>query len=114
MKPARSTDRSVRIRNLTRVPVQSDLDELLDDPNLILRQTRERFIAAFPGRMASIASLAAAVAMLGAAGPLEALRHLAHRLTGTAGIAAMPALRTSSADLERRIGAVAKGLADAA
>jgi len=92
--------------------VQSDLDELLDDPNLILRQTRERFIAAFPGRSASIASLAAAVAMLGTSGPVDALLHLAHRLTGTAGIAAMPTLRQSSADLERQIGAVAKGLAD--
>jgi DNA-binding response OmpR family regulator len=96
------------------VPVQSDLDELLDDPNLILRQTRERFIAAFPGRSASIASLAAAVAMLGAAGPLEALRHLTHRLTGTAGIAAMPGLRQRSSDLEQRINAVAKGLTDPA
>ena len=96
----------------TRVPVQSDLDELLDDPNLILRQTRERFIAAFPGRTASIASLAAAVGMLGTSGPVEALRHLAHRLTGTAGIAAMPMLRDLSAELEQRIDKVAKGLTD--
>ena len=98
----------------TRVPVQSDLDELLDDPSLILRQTRERFIAAFPGRTASIASLAAAVAMLGTSGPLEALRHLAHRLTGSAGIAVMPALRDLSAELEQRIDKVAKGLTDPA
>jgi len=98
----------------TRVPVQSDLDELLDDPNLILRQTRERFIAAFPGRTASIASLAAAVGMLGTSGPVEALRHLAHRLTGTAGIAAMPMLRDLSAELEQRIDKVAKGLTDPA
>jgi len=94
--------------------VQSDLDELLDDPSLILRQTRERFIAAFPGRTASIASLAAAVGMLGTSGPLEALRHLAHRLTGSAGIAVMPALRDLSAELEQRIDKVAKGLTDAA
>jgi DNA-binding response OmpR family regulator len=98
----------------TRVPVQSDLDEILDDPNLILRQTRERFIAAFPGRTASIASLAAAVAMLGTSGPVEALRHLAHRLTGTAGIAAMPMLRDLSAELEQRIEKVANGMADPA
>jgi DNA-binding response OmpR family regulator len=94
--------------------VTSDLDELLDDPDLILRQTRERFIAAFPGRTASIGSLAAAVAMLGVAGPLEALRDLAHRLTVTAGIAAMPTLRQRSVELEDIVASVAKGLSNLA
>jgi DNA-binding response OmpR family regulator len=96
------------------VTVQSDLDELLDDPDLILRQTRERFIGAFPGRSASIASLAAAVAMLGVSGPLEALRHLVHRLTATAGIAAMPGLRERSVELEQLVAAVGTGFADPA
>jgi DNA-binding response OmpR family regulator len=94
--------------------VQSDLDELLDDPDLILRQTRERFIVAFPGRCASIASLATAVATLGVAGPVDALRHLVHRLTGTAGIAAMLELRQRSGALEQLVVAVSKGGADPA
>jgi DNA-binding response OmpR family regulator len=96
------------------VTVQSDLDELLDDPDLILRQTRERFISAFPGRAASIVSLASSVAMLGVSGPLEALRHLVHRLTATAGIAAMPTLRGRSVDLEQLVAAVGTGFADPA
>jgi DNA-binding response OmpR family regulator len=94
------------------VTVQSDLDELLDDPDLILRQTRERFIGAFPGRSASIASLAGAVTMLGVSGPLDALRHLAHRLTAMAGIAAMPVLRDRSVDLEQLVAAIGNGFAD--
>ena len=74
-----------------------------DDPDLILRQTRERFIDAFPGRCGSIRLLIDTVSTLGAGGPLEALRRLVHQLTGLAGTVGFPSVSERSADLETLI-----------
>ena len=79
-----------------------------DDPDLILRQTRERFVTAFPGRCSSITLLIETVASLGADGPVEALRRIVHQLTGLAGTIGFPSVSERSADLETLIVAVRK------
>ena len=79
-----------------------------DNPELILRQTRERFIEAFPGRCGSITLLIETVASIGAAGPVEALRRIVHQMTGLAGTVGFPAVSERSSDLETLIVAVPK------
>lgn len=74
-----------------------------DDPEQILRQTRERFIDAFPGRCRSIRLLADTVATIGMGGPIQALRRIVHQLTGLAGTVGFPSVSERSADLETLI-----------
>jgi DNA-binding response OmpR family regulator len=71
------------------------------DPEPTLRQTRERFIAAFPARCASIQTLIDTIAAVGPGGPVEALRRLVRQLTDVAGTVGFPTVGERALDLDQ-------------
>jgi len=82
------------------------------DPEPTLRQTRERFIAAFPSRCASIQSLIDTIAAVGPGGPVDALRGLVHRLAG-AGALGFPTVSERALELEQLVVGVRSQTTDA-
>ncbi|MEW5984962.1 MAG: response regulator [Acidobacteriota bacterium] len=83
-----------------------------EDPELAMRDARQRFIAAFPKRSDSIGFLLGMVATLGDAGPVEPLRQIVHRTAGLAGTLGFPSVSKYAADLETQLGAIGAGTFD--
>ncbi len=79
-----------------------DMIEADDDPLAPLRQTRERFVQAFPGRCSSIALLTETIA-IGQAGPVRALRHIVHQMAGLAGTIGFPGVSEVASDIEQLV-----------
>jgi two-component system, cell cycle response regulator len=77
-------------------PTRPDTDE----PEVAMREARQRFIAAFPKRSDSIGLLLGMVATLGSRGPIGPLRQIVHRLTGLAGTLGFPTISKHAASLE--------------
>jgi DNA-binding response OmpR family regulator len=77
-----------------------DADLHGDDPEVVLRQARERFIQAFPGRLSSIELLSDDIARLGVSGPVESLRRIVHQMTGLAGTIGLPTVSERSGEVE--------------
>lgn len=72
-----------------------------DDPLLVLRQARERFIESFPGRVSSIRVLLEGDAGPGESPGLDAARRIAHQMTGLAGTVGFPSVSERSAEIEQ-------------
>ena len=73
--------------------------EELDDPEVALRQARDRFVASFPLRIDAMRLL---VERAGThSGPAANLSQLAHKMIGLAGMVGLAAVSRGAADLER-------------
>jgi DNA-binding response OmpR family regulator len=70
-----------------------------EDPEVALRDARQRFIAAFPKRSDSIGLLLGMVATLGPRGPIAPLRQIVHRTAGLAGTLGFPTVSARARDL---------------
>src|SRR5262245_31608389 len=83
-----------------------------DDPEVVLRAARDRFIEAFPGRIASFTLLSDSVCHQGAYGPIDSLRRLAHQMAGLAGTIGFPTVSERARELEQLVIAVSTDGAD--
>lgn len=77
--------------------LRADEDE---DPEVAMRDARQRFIAAFPKRSDSIGLLLGMVSTLGARGPVAPLQQIVHRMAGLAGTLGFPTVSARAAELE--------------
>lgn len=78
-------------------------DDDYDDPEQAMRETRQRFIAAFQHQCDSIALLVNTVASLGPRGPVAALKQVVHRMSGMAGTIGFPTVSQRASELEHLV-----------
>ena len=83
-----------------------------DDPEVVLRAARARFIEAFPGRLASFTLLSDSVCREGADGPIDSLRRLVHQMAGLAGTIGLPTVSERARELEQLVIASTTATAD--
>ena len=79
----------------------------------VLDETRQRFVAGFAERCASLRILVDQVEASGADGPVAAFTHAAHRLSGLAGTIGFPTISVRASELERLVDGAAGGTFDA-
>ncbi len=77
-----------------------------EDPADALRIARARFLSQFAERCDSIALLIDRVEQLGSSGPSRALRQMAHRMAGLAGMVGMPRVGEAARRLEEIVAAI--------
>ena len=87
-------------------------DSTSDDPEVVLRAVRDRFIESFPGRCASFTLLSDVVCRQGSDGPIDSLRRLTHQMAGLAGTIGFPTVSQRSRELEELVHAAATGSTD--
>ncbi len=83
-----------------------------EDPEVAMRDARQRFIAAFPKRSDSIGFLLGMVATLGKSGPVDPLRQIVHRTAGLAGTLGFPSVSKYAGDLEEQLDGLDAGAFD--
>ena len=91
---------------MTDVDASAQSSEPPDDPLAPLRQARERFVEAFPGRCSAITVLAESIADAGNHGPVRALRHIVHQMAGLAGTIGFPSVSEIASDVEQMVIAI--------
>ncbi len=75
----------------------------------LVDETRQRFVATFGTQCDSIRILVDQVAALGPRGPVAALTHATHRLSGFAGTIGFPTISARASDLEDLVGGAGRG-----
>ncbi|OFW22773.1 MAG: hypothetical protein A3G21_26160 [Acidobacteria bacterium RIFCSPLOWO2_12_FULL_66_21] len=90
------------------------LDSFPGDLGRVMHETRQRFVATFGARCNSIRILVDSVAADGPRGPVTALRHVVHRLSGLAGTVGFPTISARAFELEQLVAAAGGDVFDAA
>ena len=93
----------------------NDVPALLDpeNPEVAMRDARQRFIAAFPKRSDSIGLMLSTVATIGERGPVDPLRQIVHRMSGLAGMLGFPTVSVRAREIEVLLDGVGAGTFDA-
>ena len=84
-----------------------------DDLQRVLHETRHRFVANFVAQCESIRILVDKVAAFGPRGPVAALKHVVHRLSGLAGTIGFPTISARASELEDLVDGAGSGAFDA-
>jgi DNA-binding response OmpR family regulator/HPt (histidine-containing phosphotransfer) domain-containing protein len=98
-------------RQLTNGPTP---DSFPGDLERVMHETRQRFVAKFMACCNSIGILVDSVATFGPQGPVTALKHVVHQLSGLAGTVGFPTISARTFELEQLVAAAGGEVFDAA